>query len=63
MYINSFQTPFMKKEFERIANKQPVEHLSMKRYSMLLCSSKKKFVGTDHACTLQESEGNALFEE
>eukprot|EP00112_Aurelia_sp_Birch-Aquarium-sp1_P001993 Seg1219.5 transcript_id=Seg1219.5/GoldUCD/mRNA.D3Y31 product="Pre-mRNA-splicing factor SPF27" protein_id=Seg1219.5/GoldUCD/D3Y31 len=32
--FGTFETPVMKKEFERIANKQPVEHLSMKRYEL-----------------------------
>ncbi|XP_065060676.1 pre-mRNA-splicing factor SPF27-like [Rhopilema esculentum] len=38
----SFETAMMKKEFERIGNKQPLEHLSMKRYELPQPSANQK---------------------
>jgi len=40
--FSAFETPVMKKEFERIANKQPFEHLSMKRYELPQPSANQK---------------------
>eukprot|EP00794_Sanderia_malayensis_P014902 gene14902-16446_t len=40
--LNAFETVMMKKEFERIKNQQPMEHLSMKRYELPQPSANQK---------------------
>ena len=32
--LNSFETPLMKAEFDRVASRQPMDTLSMKRYEL-----------------------------
>ena len=32
--LNSFETPLMKSEFDRVASRQPMDTLSMKRYEL-----------------------------